>query len=61
MKMGPSKNAKQFVKALEGYTADEQDWSYIGWELSTMLDPRQRSRFVLVWKGYKEGTDTHGL
>ena len=61
--MDPNKVSKQanvFVKALESYVSDEAEYRSMGLELSNYLDPRQHSRFVLVWDGYMRGRKAHG-
>jgi hypothetical protein len=55
-----SKNANVFVKALEQYVQDEQNYRNIGIELSNYLDARQHQRFMLVWDGYNRGRQAHG-
>ena len=60
MKMDkPSKTAAAFIKALESYEDDEGVFRLRGWELSHWLSPRQKARFLLVWKGYNEGMRTY--
>jgi hypothetical protein len=55
----PSKTAASFIKALESYEDDESNFRLRGWELSHWLSPRQRRRFVLVYKGYQEGRELY--
>lgn len=59
--MKPSTVANTFVKALEGYVQYEQEYGLVGFELSMILDPRQHSRFVIVWDAYQAGRKARGL
>ena len=55
-----NKRANIFVKALESYVSNEEQFYWTGYLLSSLLDSRQHNRFVLVWKGYQEGREFYG-
>lgn len=59
--MKPSNAANTFVKALESYVSNDQEFGLVGFELSMILDARQHKRFVIVWDAYQAGRKARGL
>ncbi len=59
MRYEGSKQANAFVKALEGYVENEGTYYAIGFELSNLLSPRLENRWLLMYDGYKSGTEVN--
>lgn len=55
-----SKEAAAFVSALSAYARSDRQFESVGFELSTVLDDRQRQRLVHLWQGFVAGRKMMG-
>lgn len=61
VQLKPSAAANTFVKALETYVTDDQEFQMVGFELSLLLDPRQHRRLMILLDSYQGGRKARGL
>ncbi len=58
--MKASREADAFAAALSAYVRTDREFESVGFELSTLLDERQRQRLVYLWQGFVAGRKAMG-